>query len=337
MRTIVIGDIHGCYDELIELISEINVSEEDLIIALGDIVDRGNKSKEVFQFFQNRKNSIVLMGNHERKHLQENLTYAQEIVKLQMDDDYEDFVQWINALPIYYEDDSAKIIHAYYEHDKPLTAQKLEVLIGTSSGNRYLQKKYTNATEWILNYNDSKAIIYGHEVVGNFPKIHHNTFGIDTGCCHGGYLTAIELPQFSIHQVKAKRDYWREEQIKWQIPVLETKEWNQMTFDEIEKLFSKLAYIKDLETIAYINQKLQWIEHTKSQIHTIKDSIDRLTQRMLRDTSIQFNEKANQYDFNRYLYLSKNNNLKVEILENDLNTAYKIHTLIDRLNQIEFN
>ncbi|MCH2195264.1 metallophosphoesterase [Kordia sp.] len=57
-KTYIIGDIHGCYDEFIELIAQIGVTDDDLVISLGDIVDRGNKSVELYHYFKNRKNSI---------------------------------------------------------------------------------------------------------------------------------------------------------------------------------------------------------------------------------------------------------------------------------------
>ena len=94
MRKFVIGDIHGCYDELMELIEMIGLTDEDWLISLGDIVDRGNKSKEVYEYFLNRPNSLVLMGNHERKHQNKILSYAQEIVKVQFGSDYDEFLKW---------------------------------------------------------------------------------------------------------------------------------------------------------------------------------------------------------------------------------------------------
>ena len=105
MRTFVIGDIHGCFDEFIELTEKIGLQNDDLLISLGDIVDRGNKSKEVYAYFVNRPNSIVLIGNHERKHQNRILSYAQEIVKVQFGNDYEDFLKWLDTLSYYYETD----------------------------------------------------------------------------------------------------------------------------------------------------------------------------------------------------------------------------------------
>ncbi|WP_216823471.1 metallophosphoesterase [Niastella vici] len=205
MRKFVIGDIHGCYDELIELTEKVGLTDNDMLISLGDIVDRGNKSKEVYDYFLNRPNSKVLMGNHERKHQNGILSYAQEIVKVQFGDEYEEFLKWLNSLEYYYETEEAIIIHAFYEHDKDLKAQRQDVLSGSTSGDRYLEKKYPEGKFWTEFYTGTKPIIYGHHVVGAYPKIINNTYGIDTGACHGDYLTAIELPGFIIHKVRAKR------------------------------------------------------------------------------------------------------------------------------------
>lgn len=94
MKTFIIGDIHGCYDELITLFEKASIKENDFILSLGDIVDRGPKSKEVYHFFKSRSNAKVLMGNHERKHISDIMSYAQEIVKLQFGEEYPEFVHW---------------------------------------------------------------------------------------------------------------------------------------------------------------------------------------------------------------------------------------------------
>jgi serine/threonine protein phosphatase 1 len=100
-KTYVIGDLHGCYDEFIELSNQIGITENDLVIALCDIVDRGNKSVELFQYFKENDNSIVLTGNHERKHQRGILNYSQEIVKVQFANDYTEFVNWTEKLPYF--------------------------------------------------------------------------------------------------------------------------------------------------------------------------------------------------------------------------------------------
>jgi serine/threonine protein phosphatase 1 len=69
MRTLVIGDIHGCYRELQQLLDKAGLAAGDQIIALGDIVDRGPDSPRVLDFFRTQPNARSLQGNHERKHV----------------------------------------------------------------------------------------------------------------------------------------------------------------------------------------------------------------------------------------------------------------------------
>lgn len=324
MRKFVIGDIHGCYDELIELTEKIGLTESDLLISLGDIVDRGNKSKEVYEYFKNRPNSIVLIGNHERKHQNKILSYSQEIVKVQFGDEYQNFIDWIQTLGYYYETEEAIIVHAFFEHDKKLAEQKQEVLCGSTSGDRYLDKKYPENKYWNEFYTEQKPIIYGHHVVGDNPKIFNNTYGIDTGACHGNYLTAIELPGFIIHQVKAKRDYWNEEQKIWQIPVLKTKNWNDMTFIEIDRQLEKLSYIKDPEVLSYLVEIKKWKEELENSTEKIKLLIDSLTKELINKHKEQFNIKVNKHILKTYIFKSKSNSLKMEDLQKGLNTPNKI-------------
>ena len=132
MKTFVIGDIHGCYDELLALIQKAGIQEEDFILSLGDTIDRGAMSKEVYHFFKNRPNSKVLMGNHERKHINGILSYAQEIVKVQLVEEYNEFVEWLKGLDYYHETEEAIIVHAVFEHDKKLYEQREDVLCGTT-------------------------------------------------------------------------------------------------------------------------------------------------------------------------------------------------------------
>jgi serine/threonine protein phosphatase 1 len=324
MRKFIIGDIHGCFDELMELTEKVGLTDGDLLISLGDIVDRGNKSKEVYAYFLNRPNSIVLMGNHERKHQNKILSYAQEIVKVQFGGDYDDFLKWLENLDYYYETDEAIIIHAFFEHDIQLDEQKQEVLSGSTSGDRYLEKKYPEGKYWTEFYAGPKPIIYGHQVVGDNPKIINNTYGIDTGACHGNYLTAIELPGFKIHQVKAKADYWKEQQKTWQIPVLKAKNWNDMPFIEIDKQLEKLAYIEEPAIVNYLAELKSWKESLQNSCKLIKEHIDNFTNRLLETHKETFNLEANKQTFKTYIFKSKSNNLTIQDLQKGLNTPSKI-------------
>lgn len=332
-RTIVIGDIHGCFDEFQALLAKINVTPKDEIISLGDIVDRGPKSVELFQFFKNRPNAKVLMGNHERKHLNQVLSYSQEIVKVQFKNQYNEFLTWISTLDYYYETPDAIIVHAFYEHDKELAEQKEEVLAGATAGARYLEKKYATEKDWVNYYHREKPIIYGHHVVGDYPKIINNTYGIDTGACHGAYLTAIELPSFKIHQIKVVKDYWKEEKMKWQLPVLKAKSWSEMKFVKIAQQVQKLKYIEVEDVQIFLNQLELWTNEYQQAIESLLPKIIEKSRDILQEVGYkQFNLEASQYPFKVFLFKAHANNLKLRDLKKNLDTPKKVLKLVSNLN-----
>jgi serine/threonine protein phosphatase 1 len=69
-RILAIGDIHGCFQSLMTLVENIPITDSDLVISLGDIIDRGPSSCEVVEWLRNRSQQpgqlITLLGNHER-------------------------------------------------------------------------------------------------------------------------------------------------------------------------------------------------------------------------------------------------------------------------------
>ena len=61
----VTSDIHGCYEELIELLQLIHFSEKDFLYIIGDAIDRGTESIKTLKKIMSMKNVELLMGNHE--------------------------------------------------------------------------------------------------------------------------------------------------------------------------------------------------------------------------------------------------------------------------------
>ena len=85
MRTIIIGDIHGCNGEFCALLDQVSVGEEDRLILLGDLFDRGSESREVFHTVKELAEQfgdrfVLLRGNHEDLLLQEKLTIRQRLI-----------------------------------------------------------------------------------------------------------------------------------------------------------------------------------------------------------------------------------------------------------------
>mgnify|MGYP004671963733 FL=1 len=61
----VMSDIHGCYEEFIEMLELINFKNEDDLYILGDILDRGENPIKILQYIKNKSNIHMLLGNHE--------------------------------------------------------------------------------------------------------------------------------------------------------------------------------------------------------------------------------------------------------------------------------
>jgi serine/threonine protein phosphatase 1 len=138
-RLVIVGDVHGCFEELERLLAAVALAPEDLLISVGDLIDRGPESLAVLRFFRQRPNTLVLMGNHERKHVRAVFSYAQEISRLQLGADYGELVEWMRTLPYFYEDARVRVVHAALLPGVPLVEQRLELLAGTTTGERELE------------------------------------------------------------------------------------------------------------------------------------------------------------------------------------------------------
>lgn len=214
MQTLVIGDIHGCYDEFQTLLDKAGLADEDLIVSLGDCVDRGPDTPTVLRFFQEKLNAKLIMGNHERKHVRANrhevkLARSQKISRIQFGDTYPDALAFMSELPLYLDLPDALIVHGYFEPGLPLSQQRATVLCGTMGGDNYLHAQYDRP--WYELYDGEKPLLVGHHNYSNtdHPFIYQNrVFGLDTDCVTGKALTGLLLPSFKIVSVPSRANYW---------------------------------------------------------------------------------------------------------------------------------
>lgn len=215
MRRLVIGDIHGCDDELRALLDKAALDPSDEIIAIGDVVDRGPSSPAVLAFFQTHTYARSIQGNHERKHIRSFRgeippALSQRITREQLGADYPAAVAFMATFPLYLELPEALLVHGFWEPGVPLTAQRETVIAGTLSGEKYLTERY--GRPWYELYDGAKPLIVGHHdyLHNGQPLVYRErVFGIDTGCCYGGALTALVLPDFRVVSVPSRANYWQ--------------------------------------------------------------------------------------------------------------------------------
>jgi serine/threonine protein phosphatase 1 len=215
MKRLVIGDIHGCYAELMELLDRAALGEQDEIIAIGDIVDRGPDTPRTLDFFRSHPRARSLMGNHERKHIRSSRgelrpALSQVISRQQLGSSYPAAVDFMQAFPLFVELPEALLVHGFWEPGVPLKAQREQVLTGTMGGENYLRDKY--GWPWFGHYDGSKPIVVGHRHYlenGRPLIVEGRVYGIDTGCVRGGRLTGLLLPDFSLVSVPARANHWQ--------------------------------------------------------------------------------------------------------------------------------
>ena len=206
MRTIAIGDIHGCYDDLVDMITALEEDGRynkgiDKLIFLGDYIDRGGDSNKVVAYIRElqrkNKNVIALRGNHEDMCIDYFKTDYKDTTWFNnggyqtiksYDGNYNQLakdVYWMQHLPLYHEDDNFVYVHAGIDVTKPMNEQKEYSLLWVRENFIYNSKQY------------HKKVIFGHTpsvLINHSTKPYYTSggnIGIDTACVFGGCLTAL--------------------------------------------------------------------------------------------------------------------------------------------------
>lgn len=99
MATYVISDIHGCYEEYMDLLEKINFSDQDELYVLGDAMDRGPEPIRVIRDLMRRPNVFYIIGNHDLMFLSVISSLAAEITKGSMNsltaDTHQSYQHWM--------------------------------------------------------------------------------------------------------------------------------------------------------------------------------------------------------------------------------------------------
>ncbi len=197
MRTLIIGDIHGCFTELSELIDIFNPKKNDRIVALGDVINKGPDSLNCLDLLQNL-NAKVLMGNHEYwflKYFQSSSMEwcfspdLKEVSKSQL--------SYLKSFSYYLETDAYIAVHAGFYPNISLAENEVETLTNL----RYIDKK-----PWCESYHGQKRVFFGHFAKLGL-KFGNNYCCLDSGCVYGKYLSGYILEEEKLIQVKAKKQY----------------------------------------------------------------------------------------------------------------------------------
>ena len=197
---LVIGDVHGCFHTLKSMIEQ-HRQEPDLLVQLGDVIDRGNFSGETVQFLQKLQQLypqrvIVLRGNHEQELIEyvetgSNQNWLRQRGQktlasfLKVGLSLKEIAAWMNNLPLYWENEHIFISHAGIapNTENPFDAENRNGVVWTRQSLENL----------------GKVQVVGHTPTRSrqpeYDAISHSWY-IDTGVCFNDYLSAIKLTPY---------------------------------------------------------------------------------------------------------------------------------------------
>ena len=233
----VIGDVHGCADELVGLLEklgygvarsdgefEVEPPEGRRAIFLGDLVDRGPRSPEVLRLVMGMVASgaaLCVPGNHDAKlvralrgknvQIKYGLAGTLEQLEGEPPEFREEVASFLDRLVSHYVLDGGRLVVAH--------AGLKERFQGRASGrvrDFALFGETTGETDefglpvrhdWASEYRGEASVVYGHTPVPE-PGWVNRTINIDTGCAFGGSLTALRYPEMELVSVPARETYY---------------------------------------------------------------------------------------------------------------------------------
>ena len=209
-RTIVVGDIHGCYDELMALMEKVNLGEKDRVVSVGDLITKGPKNREVLELFMTDARFTTVIGNHDlalrRKWNGEDIELkpAQKETHKELRADKDAYASFFNRLPFTIDLDTHLVVHAGLRPNVELYSQTT----GDMTRLRTLgpDRESDEGTPWYHVYYGDKVVLFGHWPSPE-PRRGKKAIGLDTGCVYGYNLTAYIIEEDEFVNVTAKTAY----------------------------------------------------------------------------------------------------------------------------------
>lgn len=235
----VVGDVHGCREELETLLAQLGYAVERdeagravdarhpdgrTLVLLGDLVDRGPDSPGVLRLAMGMAASgsaLVVPGNHENKLIKAlrgrdvQRTHGLAETLEQLEGESEEFrraaLRWMDQLPSHLVLDGGALVVAHAGltqryHGRASGRVRSFALYGDTTGETDelgLPVRYP----WARDYRGSAVVLYGH-VPTPVPEWVNNTMCLDTGCVFGGRLTAMRWPERELVSVPAVREHY---------------------------------------------------------------------------------------------------------------------------------
>lgn len=205
MRTLVIGDVHGCAEELRRLL---DATGAERAVLVGDLYTKGPDPAGVWRLVRDRQLDAVL-GNHDQRLLdaldgrRPGDREAHACIEA-LDGEDPAWRSSLAALPLWYEDvEGWIVVHAGLHPTQGLAGTSRSMALSM----RRWPEAEAHAPRWHETYDGERPVVFGHDAVGGLvwrtragrPAV----VGLDTGCVYGGALSGLLLPDGVLVQVPA--------------------------------------------------------------------------------------------------------------------------------------
>jgi hypothetical protein len=224
-RTIVVGDIHGCYEELMALLEEVQFCDSDVLVTVGDFMDRGPQSWDIARFFRETSNAYSVIGNHERRiagtvrgtsrpswsqlHSLSQITEDEHVV----------WVSYFDSLPAVIETKHAVVTHARLDPERDMKDQdpyytcsvggdKIKIIVDENGVPAWFH-------EWKRKYGVAKPICMGHKRFERAELVPGELYALDTNVVRGDTLSAVIFPDGDIVKVRSSANYYEKSLQEW--------------------------------------------------------------------------------------------------------------------------
>jgi hypothetical protein len=218
-QTLIVGDVHGCREELEDLLRESGFERGDQLVFVGDLVAKGPDSLGVVRLARELDAKSV-RGNHDQHCLRwwaakrsgKPLPKLREAHQRVADQLGEEDWNWLAAHPLWLElpEHDALVVHAGLLPDVPLEDQDPHDLMNMRSilDDGTASTVYEEGEPWAALWPGPRLVLFGHDAVRGLQR-HPHAVGLDTGCVYGGWLTGVWLPGRDLVSVPA-RATWAE-------------------------------------------------------------------------------------------------------------------------------
>jgi hypothetical protein len=227
----IVGDVHGCFDELKELLGKLGYMDDRApagrqLLFVGDLTDRGPASNKVLRLLLSlnaRGLTKYTMGNHDWKLLRalrgepmkrsRNLRETlKQIAKFGRDFEGQ-VLKLVESMPLKVCSGKDLLVFHGATRDGVSASEERELaLFGEVSGKKDERGNPIRLENWTRDYKGPyRVIARGHSVVQEVTITVSvggtNIYNLDTGCVFGGKLSALRYPEMQVVQVKARKRY----------------------------------------------------------------------------------------------------------------------------------